>query len=129
MLMLGVFVMFQVFSCREQSHDVTIQLNLKLLFCKVTDSDSDRASISLRCVLGLWPFTLVPAALGNGGQLRDAAVAVEILGGPPRHDPLQLPVVGFAAFRGGVVWQALSHTLAPKQQLTVGNLKPDNTAV
>lgn len=75
--------------------------------------------------MGLLPLALVPAILWDGGHLRDDAEAVQVLSGPPRHNPLQLPVVGFAAFRGGVVRQAQSHPLTPQQQLAVRNLKPE----
>lgn len=61
----------------------------------------------------------------DGGQLGNTAVAVQVLGGPAGHDPLQLAVVGFAALWGGVVGQAQGHTLLPQQQLTVCNLKPE----
>lgn len=53
--------------------------------------------------LGSSPLALIPAALRDGGQLGDTTVAVQALGGPPRHDPLQLPVVGFAALGRRVV--------------------------
>ena len=80
--------------------------------------------------LGFSPLTLVPAALWDGGQLRDTAVAaVQVLGGPPRHNPLQPPMVGFTAFRGGVVQQTLSDALAPQQQLAICNLKPNSGSV
>lgn len=72
------------------------------------------------------PLALVPAPLRDGGQFGDAAVAaVQALGGPPRHNPLQPPVVGLAAFRGGVVRQALGDSLAPQPQVAVCNLKPN----
>lgn len=74
--------------------------------------------------MGFSPLTLVPAAFGDGGQLGDAAVAVQVLGGPAGHDPLQPPVVGFAALRGSVVGQTQGHALAPQQELAVCNLKP-----
>lgn len=78
------------------------------------------------CVCELfWPLALVPAVLWDGGKLRHAAVAVQVLCGPPGHDPLQLPVVGLAALGRGVVRQAAGDPLAPPLQLRVGNLKPE----
>lgn len=71
------------------------------------------------------PLIHVPAALRDGGQLRDASVAVQVLGGAAGHDPLQPSVVGFAALRGGVVGQAQRHPLAPQQQLAVADLKEE----
>lgn len=51
-------------------------------------------------------------------------MAVQVLGSPAGHDPLQPPVVGFAALRGSVVGQTQGHALAPQQELAVCNLKP-----
>lgn len=75
------------------------------------------------------PLALIPAALGDGGQLRDAAVAVQVLGRPAGHDPLEPLVVGLAAFGGGVVRQTQGHALAPQPELAVCNLKPKFRAV
>lgn len=50
-------------------------------------------------------------------------MAVQVLGGAAGHDPLQPPVVGLAALRGGVVRQAQRHLLAPQQQLAVSHLE------
>lgn len=74
---------------------------------------------------GVSPLALVPAPLRNGGQLRDASGAVQVLGGAAGHDPLQPSVVGFAALGGGVVGQAQCHPLAPQQQLAVADLQEE----
>lgn len=74
-------------------------------------------------VPGCSPLALIPAALRDGGQLRDVSVAVQVLGGAAGHDPLQPSVVGFAALGRGVVRQAQGHALAPEQELAVGDLK------
>jgi len=86
-------------------------------------------TISAQVRLGPSPLALVPAVLWDGGQLGHGAVAVQVLGGPPRHDPLQLPVIGFAAFRRGVVRQTASHPLTPQPQLHVSNLKPQQVSL
>lgn len=93
-----------------------------------TETDTKGASaagLRLCCdrAPGCSPPTLVPAALGDGGQLRGASVAVQVLGGAPGHDPLQPPVVGFAALGGSVVGQTQGHTLTPQRELALGDLK------
>lgn len=79
---------------------------------------------------GSWdsPLALIPSAFRDGGQFWDVSVAVQVLGSSPGHDPLQPSVVGFAAFRRGVVWQTQGHTLAPKQELAVPNLEPKHSS-
>ena len=74
------------------------------------------------CCAGV-PLAGVPAPLGDGGQVGDAAgAALEVLGGAARHHPQQLLVVGPAAARRGVVRQAAGHALGPALELCVCNL-------
>lgn len=115
----------------ERSHDcISLKLTVTILIwlcCRTEFCSVPRVQCS--GVTGLSPFALIPAAFWDGGQFWDVSVAVQVLGSPPGHDPLQPSVVGFAAFRGGILRQTQGHTLTPKQELTITNLEPKHSSM